>query len=226
MKLQLKTDILVRLPLRRTRRHRTDHLLLHFHATSMMMPRAPPAVAPSPVLSQNRETLARLALRWSKPPDVNVCPYTIFIRSEVLRRKPTNLLPLSFEAQTKKLLWWFCCPNYQTSGADFEAQTGKPDDPGFEAQPRNPCFLSPRARYRLYTASHDLPIIRPLSTWPVLDYPQSSAPSLLLLPRSSSLPTMLHLSPTHHETNNEVEPLKYPRFKFKPRQVDYLSQIK
>jgi hypothetical protein len=63
MKLQLKTDILVRLPLRRTRRHRTDHLLLHFHAISMMMPRAPPAVAPSPVLSQNRETLARLALR-------------------------------------------------------------------------------------------------------------------------------------------------------------------
>jgi hypothetical protein len=38
-------------------------------------------------------------------------------------------------------------------------------------------------------------------TWPVLDHPQSSAPGLLLLPRSSSLPNMSHLSPTQHETS-------------------------
>jgi hypothetical protein len=36
---------------------------------------------------------------------------------------------------------------------------------------------------------------------PILDHPQSSTPSLLLLPRSSLLPTMSYLSPTHHETS-------------------------
>jgi hypothetical protein len=69
----------------------------------MMMPRAPPAIAPSPVLWQNRETLARLASQQSKLSDVNACPHTIFICTSVLRRKLTYLLPLGFEAQTNKL---------------------------------------------------------------------------------------------------------------------------
>jgi hypothetical protein len=48
-KLHLMNGSLVRVPLRSTRRHRTDRLLLHFHVTSTMIPRAPPAVAPPPV---------------------------------------------------------------------------------------------------------------------------------------------------------------------------------
>jgi hypothetical protein len=32
-----------------------------------------------------------------------VCLHTVFIHSSVLRHKPTNLPPLSFEAQAKKL---------------------------------------------------------------------------------------------------------------------------
>jgi hypothetical protein len=47
--------------------------------------------------------LARLASQRSKPPDVDVCPHTVFIHSLVLRHKSTNLLPLGFEVQTKKL---------------------------------------------------------------------------------------------------------------------------
>jgi hypothetical protein len=60
-KLHLMRGSLVRLPLRHTRRHQTNRLSLHFHATSMMMPRAPPAAAPSLVLRQNWGTLVRLA---------------------------------------------------------------------------------------------------------------------------------------------------------------------
>jgi hypothetical protein len=82
-KLQLMKGSLVRIPLRRTRRHQTDRLLLHFHMISTMMPRAPHVVAPSLVLRQNLETLALLASRWSKPLDIDVCPHTIFIRSSV-----------------------------------------------------------------------------------------------------------------------------------------------
>jgi hypothetical protein len=116
---------LVRLPLRHTWRHRTDHHLLHFHATFVMMPRVPPIVAPSLVLWQNWETLTRPALRRSKLLDVDTCPHTVFICSSVLRRKPTNLLQLGFEAQSKKLLWWFCGPNHKTVDLGFEAQTKK-----------------------------------------------------------------------------------------------------
>jgi hypothetical protein len=82
--------------------HRTDRSLCYFHVTSVMMPRAPPVVAPSPVLRQNCETLAWLASQRSKPPDVDACPHTVFIHSSILRLKPTNLLPLGLEAQTKK----------------------------------------------------------------------------------------------------------------------------
>jgi hypothetical protein len=93
-KLQLLKGSLVWLQLRHTRCYRTDCLSLLFHATIMMMPRAPSTIAPPPVLRQNCETLARLASWRSKPPDVDTWPHTIFIRSSVLRRKLKSLLPL------------------------------------------------------------------------------------------------------------------------------------
>jgi hypothetical protein len=124
-KLHLIKGSLVWLPLCHTRHHQTDHLSLHFRVTSMMMPRAPPVVATSPILRQNWETLTRLASRRSKPPNVDACPHTFFIRSSVLRRKPTNLLPLGFEAQTKKPL------------NDFKAQITKPPVLVLRTKPRN-----------------------------------------------------------------------------------------
>jgi hypothetical protein len=72
-------------------------------------------------------------------------------------------------------------------------------DLGFQAKPRNPRSLSPCAWCKSHTTSHDLPIVWPPSTRPVLDHPRSSARSLLHLPRSSSLTALSHLSPTHHE---------------------------
>jgi hypothetical protein len=73
-KLHLMKGNLVRLPLHLTRRHRTSHLLLYLHAISMMMPRVPPTVAHPLVLRQNWETLARLAIMWSKPLYLDECP--------------------------------------------------------------------------------------------------------------------------------------------------------
>jgi hypothetical protein len=67
------------------------------------------------------------------------------------------------------------------------------------------------------------------------DHPRSSAPDLLLLPRSSLLDAMPHLPPAHHETSNRdspnehegrIEPQKYPEFKFKPRHVNDSSHVK
>jgi hypothetical protein len=117
----------------------------------------------------------------------------------------------------------------------FEAKLGETIDLGFEAKQKNSRSSSHCARCRPHTVSPDLSIIRPPSTRPVLDHPQSSALSLLLLLQSLLLLSMPHLSPTHHETitrisphktDSRVEPPKFSEFKFKPRQVNYSSQIK
>jgi hypothetical protein len=168
---------LVWLPLCCIRCHQTDLLLLHFHATSVMMPHASPTIAPLPVLWQKSETLARLASRRSNPSDVDACPDTIFICSSVLRHKPINLLPLGFEAQTKKQSKWF-----------WGQTTDKPSPPILRLNQKNPCFSSPsRVWCRSHTSSPDLSIIRPPSTQLLPNQPRSSVPSLLLLSRSSSL---------------------------------------
>jgi hypothetical protein len=130
---------------------------------------------------------------------------------------------------------WFWGQTTRIIATRFEAKPRETVDLGFEAKQRNPCSSSPYARCRPHIASPDLSIVWLPSTRPVLDHPWSSAPSLLLLPRSSSLPTMPHLSPTHQETSkcisphgmdSRVELPKFPKFKFKPRQVNYSSQIK
>jgi hypothetical protein len=65
------------------------------------------------------------------------------------------------------------------------------------------------------------------------DHTRSSTAGLLLLPRSSSLHTMLHLPPAHYEiskhdspneTKIKVKQTNRPRFKFKHHQVNDSSQ--
>jgi hypothetical protein len=64
-KLHLMKGSLVQLPLCHTRRHRTGHLSLHFHMTSMMMPRAPPATV-ALVLRTNQWQTAATGLRLNR----------------------------------------------------------------------------------------------------------------------------------------------------------------
>jgi hypothetical protein len=127
----------------------------------------------------------------------------------------------------------------------FEDKLGETVNLGFEAKLRNPRSSSPCARCKSHTVSPDLPIVWPPSTWFMLDHPWSFAPSQLLLPRSSSLPTMSHLSPTQHETSYRdsshetkilttrflsigwiVLDLNCPEFKFKPQHVNDSTHIK
>jgi hypothetical protein len=92
-------------------------------------------------------------------------------------------------------------PNHLTRAAGFEAQTEKPSTtlvlrlnqetrasslhvPGADRTRRHPTSRPPGHRV------HDL-----------CDHPRSSAPGLLLLPRSSSLHAMPHLPLAHHETS-------------------------
>jgi hypothetical protein len=140
-----------------------------------------------------------------------------------------------FEAQTRKPERVVLRPNHKNHSHRFWDQTNRTVDLGFDAEPRNTRSSSLCARCRPHTALSDLSIIRLPGTGLVLDHRQSSAPTLLLLPRSSSLPAMPHLSLIHHETckhvsphetNSKIEPPKFLGFKFKSRQVNYSSQIK
>jgi hypothetical protein len=216
---------LVLLPLLRTQHHRTNHLSLHFHATSVMMPRAPPVVAPLLVLRQNWETLGWLASWWSKPPNVNTCPHTVFIRSSVLRHKSTNPHPTWFWDPNQEAVGmilrpkslncrpWFWGPNQETIIVDLRPNHWQTTAIGFEAKLENPHLSSrPRVQCGSHTTSLDLPIVRPLSTRLVPDHPRSSTPSFLLLPQSSLLRAMSHSPPTHHKTSKHVSPHRITQY--------------
>jgi hypothetical protein len=240
---------LIWLALRRTQHHPTDRLLLHFHVTSTVMPCAPPTVAPPPVLRQNWETLAKLlyneASHWMLMRVLTPSSSTHWFSGAnrqtsshlVLKPKPWNRHD-DFVGQITKLqlpiLWhnlgnsseWFWGQTTRTIATGFEAKPGETVDLDFETEPRNPRSSPPYERCRPYTVSPDLSILQPPSTWHVLDHPWSSAPSLILMPRSLLLPAMPHLSPTHHKTSkhispyeidSSVEPLKFPGFKLKTK---------
>jgi hypothetical protein len=109
----------------------------------------------------------------------------------------------SFEAQTGKLeATDFESKPGETVTTGFEAKSGeivpvvlRPNhrqivELGFEAQPRNTRSSSPRVWCRPHIASLDLPIVRPPSTQPVPDQPQSNS--------------TLAKSMTHHNQTKEL----------------------
>jgi hypothetical protein len=102
-------------------------------------------------------------------------------------------------------------PRNRRSG--FEAKPLTNGCHSFDAKLGNPRFSSPPCVCcGSHTASLDLPIIRPSSTRLVSDHPRSFTPSLLLLPRSSSLPAMSYSPHTHHETSKHVSPNRITQF--------------
>jgi hypothetical protein len=130
----------------------------------------------------------------------------------VLWSKPRNHYS-DFEAQIIKLSTLVLSPKPWTAVVVLRPNHWQTITTGFEARPENSHFSSPpRLWCGSHTTSPDLLIVRPPSTQLVLDHSWSSAPSLLLLPWSSSLPTTLHLLPTHHETSKHVSPNRITQF--------------
>jgi hypothetical protein len=150
----------------------------------------------------------------------------------------------------------FWGPNRETRATGFEAKPEKTVATYFEVKPEKtvrvfwgqtthkPSTLVLRLNQetrapRLHVHGADRTQRHPTSRSPghrvsdLCDHPRSSTTGLLLLPWSSSLHVILHLSPAHHETSKhdsphdtkiKVKQLKYPEFKFKPRQVNDSSQ--
>jgi hypothetical protein len=136
--------------------------------------------------------------------------------------KPEKTVTTDFEVKPEKVVPVILRPNHwQTIIVVLRANHWQTVDLGFEAQSWNSCFSSPRAQCRLHTASPDLPIAQPPSTW--------------LVRQSSSLLTMPHLSPTHHETSkhdsshktkDKGKTTKMSKFEFKSQHVNDSSHIK
>jgi hypothetical protein len=106
--------------------------------------RAPYAVAPPLVLRQDRETLARLTSRWSKPPDLDTCPALSFIRqfygaTDKLKSvwfwgtyKETVAVILRPKLKNRSCRVWG--PNWETRATGFEAKQEKTAATSFEAK--------------------------------------------------------------------------------------------
>jgi hypothetical protein len=130
-----------------------------------------------------------------KPPptwfwDPNQKTVTVILRPKSPNRRP-----------------WFWGPNQETVVVVWRPNHWLTFTTGFEDKPGNPHFSSsPRAWCGSHTVPPDLPIIRPLTTWLVPDHPWSSAPSVLLLHRSSLFPAMSYSAHAHHETSKRVSP--------------------
>jgi hypothetical protein len=152
----------------------------------------------------------------------------------------------SFEAKPAKIVQVVLRPNHlQTVAIDFEAQTDEKPSQWFWGQTTDkPSTLVLRLNQEtwaphLHVHGADRTWRHPSSRSPghrvpdLCDHPQSSAPGLLLLPRSSALHAMPHLPPAHHETSKHDSPnetkVKEKQNEtvpdeIKPRQVNDSSQ--
>jgi hypothetical protein len=116
----------------------------------MMVPRAPPVIAPPPVFRLDWETLAKVASTQIKPLDLDACPagfwgpnqetVAVILRPKsrkkllVLRPKPRNPPPPWFWGSTKKPTADFEEKPGETIDTSFEAKLEKTVTTGFEAK--------------------------------------------------------------------------------------------
>jgi hypothetical protein len=167
----------------------------------------------------NRETLHHLGFEAQprNPPPV-------------LRPNRKKTVATSFEAKLEKTVaTGFEAKPAKTVATSFEAKLEKTVATGFEANQRKPSEwfwgqtthkpLSSVLRLNQETCPPHLHVHGADHTWchptsrspgnrvpDLCDHPRSSAPGLLLLPRSSSLHAMPHLPPAHHETRKRDSP--------------------
>jgi hypothetical protein len=135
--------------------------------------------------------------------------------------KPSETVTTGFEAKSAKTVWVVLRPNYsQTVDIGFEAQTDEKLSELFWGQTTHKSSTlvlrinqeTRASRLHLHDANRTqchLTSRSPGHRVPDLcDYPRSSTPGLLFLPRSSLLYVMPHLPPAYYETSKHDSPNK------------------
>jgi hypothetical protein len=133
--------------------------------------------------------------------------------------KPLETITTGFEAKPAKTVRVVLKPNHsQTVAIGFEAQIDEKSSKWFWGQTTHkPSTLVLRLNQEIHVPSLHVsgadrtrchPKSRPAGhrVLDLCDHPHSSAPGLLLLPRSLSLLVILHLPPGHHETSKRDSP--------------------
>jgi hypothetical protein len=160
--------------------------------------------------------------------------------------KPRETVATSFEAKLEKTVATvFEAKLDKTVTAGSEVKPLETVATGFEAKPLKLSILVLRLNQEthaphLHVHGADRTRRHPTSRSPghlvpnLCDHPRSSAPGLLLLPRSPSLHAMPHLPHAHHETSKRDSPNETkikekakqncPGFEFKHHQVNDSSQ--
>jgi hypothetical protein len=181
-------------------------------------------------LWRNRQTKAHLVLR-PKPRNHRGDFEAPITKPEllVLRPKARNPPPPWFWGSTKKPTADFEAKPGETVATSFEAKLEKTVATGFEAKlvktirvvlrPKHSQTIDLGLRLNQETRAPSLRVTGADRTWrhqtsrppgyrvpDLCDHPLSSAPGLLLLPQSSSLHSMPHLPPAHHETSKRDSP--------------------
>jgi hypothetical protein len=136
--------------------------------------------------------------------------------------KPAKTVSASFESKPLETVWVVLRSNHSQIV-----------NRGFEAQPRNPHYLSPRVRCRSHTAPPDLSTARPSSTRPVRPSPvlctRFPTPATILVAARHAAPatcTSWDKQTRFSKRNKDKRKTKqnYPGLKFKHRHVNDSSQ--
>jgi hypothetical protein len=140
--------------------------------------------------------------------------------SEANQRKPSRWF---WGQTTDKPSQWFWCQNTHKPSTVVLRLNQKTHAPRLHVHSADRAGCHPSSR----SSGHRVPDL--------CDYPRSSVTGLLLLPRSSSLPAMPHLSPAHHkiskhdspnETKIKVKPSKLSRIQIQTSASQWLIIIK
>jgi hypothetical protein len=147
--------------------------------------------------------------------------------------KPLETIATGFEAKPPETIaTGFEAKPVKTVRVVLRSNHSQTVDLGFEAQPRNLCSSSQRARCRQHMAPPDLSINQPPSTWPVqpspIPYTRSPTPATILIAPRHAAPatcTPQDKQMRFFNWNKDKRKIKwnYPGFEFKPHQVNNSS---
>jgi hypothetical protein len=146
-----------------------------------MVPHAPPAVVPPPVLRPDWKTLVWLASKRSKPPDLDTCPTPFSLRrfcGTTDKLKPTwfwgsnqETVAVILRLKSPNQSCQFWGPNWETHHHLFWGQTGENSRPWFWGSTKKPALLVSMCTVQ---TTHDV-------TWP-LDCPVTEYPTCATIP--------------------------------------------
>jgi hypothetical protein len=133
----------------------------------------PPVVAPPPVLRPDWKILTWLAFTWSKPPDLDVCRVSSYIRRFCGTTDKTKhawfwgtnqeTITVILNAKSPNRSYRFWDPNQETRATGFDVKPGETVAIGFEAKPEKTVMILIPNHWQT------VPVVLRLNHWQTVD---------------------------------------------------------